>query len=173
MKVFVGQKFNMLRKVMEQALNDLDGLGLFAFGLGTNIYMFKQKVPQQIRRFFHLRTHSDFPRIDPVGLDQIENHRIDSVPVLPSQDIQALCGNLTEAQHAAPDRIIKIMVDVGYPVGNFDDLPFQCCRFVRTCVIQDAVPDLPGQIKPPASFQYVYNPETLLVVLETRSKNSV
>src|SRR5699024_12602706 len=77
-------------------------------------------------------------------------------------------------QHAGPDRILDVVVDVGDLVGHPDDPAFGGGGPGPFGVGDDAVAHLPGQVEAPAVFfQPVHHPQALFIVLEAAGAQGV
>ena len=72
-----------------------------------------------------------------------------------AQRVHFLAGQVRRLQNSGPDRVVNIVIDVGYAVGDADGAAFQCCRLLARCVRQifaafampcDPVEDFPCQI---------------------------
>ena len=55
-------------------------------------------------------------------------------------------GNILIGQNSCPDGIVNVMVDIGDLITAANDLSFQGPGPLVTCMAQNSVPNLPGQI---------------------------
>ena len=87
-------------------------------------------------------------------------------PVSPSNSTSAR-GSSSAVEHAGPERVVDVVVDVRNPVDDADDLPFERLRLGRPGVVEDPVAHLRGQVQPlSVLFEHVDDPEGVLVVAE-------
>ena len=83
-------------------------------------------------------------------VDCRKNKGVDSLAFCFAQNLHAVSGQAVLAYHAAPYRIVNIVIDIGNPVGKLYDSSLKrlCRRTFR--VAQNTVSDFKGQIQPSA-----------------------
>ncbi len=70
-------------------------------------------------------------------------------------------------QHARPDGVLDVVIDVRDAIHQADDLPLQAPRHAGPGVVEDAVADAHGEVEPrPVPFDLLHDAEALLVVQE-------
>ena len=75
--------------------------------------------------------------------------------------------NILLFQDAAPDRVVRIMMNIGDLIRKPDNAPFQRGRHGSRLMIPDAIPYLHGQIDAlSVLLQHIHGPHTLFVVPE-------
>ena len=58
---------------------------------------------------------------------------VDAVRPGVAQQLDLLPGQLILSEHAGADRVVDVVVDVGDPVDDANDLPLECCRLGWAC----------------------------------------
>ena len=84
-----------------------------------------------------------------------------------AEQLDLLCRQVPLRDDPGPHRVVDVVVDVRDPVHDPHHPPLQRRRLLRPRVIEDPVPDLLGQVEPPAvTRQHLDDPERVLVVPE-------
>ena len=108
-----------------------------------------------------------------VGQDAVD-HGGDPLRLGLPQHVGGLFRQQAGVQHAGPDRILDVVVDIGDLVGHPDDPAFGGGGPGPFGVGDDAVAHLPGQVEAPAVlFQPVHHPQALFIVLEAAGAQGV
>jgi hypothetical protein len=98
------------------------------------------------------------------GLDEVVDERVDpGRPSLP-EELDLGPWQLLRLEDPEADRVVDVVVDVGDPVDQADDLALERRRLLRAGMGEDPVPDLGGQV------QLLRDPERLLVVPEAAAE---
>ena len=98
-------------------------------------------------------------------LDEVVHERVDprASPVGPRIAISST-GRSLGREHARAQRVVDVVVDVGDPVDQPDDLALERRRLARAAgVAQDAVAHRLGQVQ---ALEHVDHPQRVLVVAE-------
>jgi hypothetical protein len=92
--------------------------------------------------------------------------------ISPAQHRDRVGGQVLRADHAGPNGVVDVMVDVGDPVHQADDPALQRGRLGGPArVAADPIADRFGQVQPLAvALQHVDDPDRVLVVQERRSE---
>ena len=84
-----------------------------------------------------------------------------------AQQLDLLPGQLILSEHAGADRVVDVVVDVGDPVDDANDLPL--CAWA--CVVENPVANLLGQVQSsPIALEDVDDAQGVLVVREATAE---
>ena len=144
----------------------VNGLLFLAFSHRILIHIFKHEGAKVHGSPLHFRRHPDLRLVHAVD-DHIMDHRIQANSGRISKNLPIWFRNIFLFEHASPDRVVNIMVDIGNLIRQAYDLSFQRMRRTRGFMIQDSVTHFPGQVQSLALlFQTFHHPYALLVMLE-------
>ena len=132
--------------VEQRAQHPLDP-GLVLLGIWGEIHAREHEVAQAQHRAPHrLALHDVAGALG--ALEQVDHQGLD--PLRPGGPEQVDLGDreVLEGQHAGPDGVVDVVVDVGDPVDEPHDPALQRGGRLGPGVAQDAVTDRPGEVQP-------------------------
>ena len=94
------------------------------------------------------------------ALDQVVDERVDPRRAGLAEELDLRARQVVRREQPPADRVVDVVVDVGDPVDEPHDLPFERRRFLLARMREDAVAHLLGQV------QLLGDPQRLLVVPE-------
>jgi len=119
------------------------------------------------------RRHGDHG-LSLAGPDQVVNKMVQAFSGRLPDDGGDLLRDVLFGQDPGPHRIIHIVVEIGDLVRQADDPALQRGRRPTCLVIQDPVPDLPGQVQPlSVPLQHIHEPQTLDIVGKSKRTHPV
>ena len=103
----------------------------------------------------------------PARLDHVGDERRQAARGGVAQRGDLVGGQVGAREHAGPEGVLDVVVDVRHPVHQAHDLALEGGRAPRARVVEDAVAHLAGEVEaPPVALEHVDDPEALDVVLE-------
>ncbi len=158
----------MLQIVLEERGHDLAGLIVLAKS-GVAVDIAEQPGAQLHERPIHPFGEGDLPALLRGG-DHVPHQRVYPDAHLLAENLYRFLRQVPNGDNAGPQGVVYVVVDVRYAVGDADDLPLPRGGGALPRVVQNAVPDLQGQVYSlPPFLQMVHDAEGVLVVAETSS----
>src|SRR6266508_5156625 len=158
----------LVDQVLEDRADDCLSPRIVGAGLRGEIDALEHELPEREHRLADLRA-----LLNVAGVrrrhDDVVDEPIDPAGPRRAEDLDLLARQLVRREHAGPDGVVDVVVDVRDPVDELDDPSLERERVGRPGVVENAVAHLLGEVQSsPLPFQHVYDAKRMLVVEEAK-----
>ena len=96
-------------------------LALLRFGDSVPVYILEHPSAQAVHRRLHTGRHGDL-RLVKALVNNIMYHCIETLPDTVPENIRIFRRQIFFLENLSPDRVVNIMVNIGYLIGKTDDM---------------------------------------------------
>src|SRR5436305_5430048 len=99
-------------------------------------------------------------------LDQVVYERVDPARSGVTENLEGQAGQIRRGDHARAHRVVDVVIDIGHPIHETDDLALERRRLGSpTGMTHDPVENGPVEVEtPPVAFQDIDDSQRLLVM---------
>src|SRR5262249_5844549 len=150
-------------EVADDLLDRLVGSAMLVLGMPSEVNVLEHELPQPMHRAADVLALADVTGCRR-RLHEVVNKPVDSRSAGRTEPLDLLVREVGLLEQPVAERVVDVVVDVGDPVDDADDLPLERLRLGRPGMGEDARTDLVREVEP------ARDPIRLLVVAEAASE---